>query len=358
MKQHKSISGYIISYFCFKSCLSEDSNKVDCYEAVYKPKDHPVDLFSSNSPIITTDLAEPIPRLSSKFSLYLHPDQPESSVPPFPGCPQVKPSYKPAELPVYTTDLIQLTEQKLGKLVYPKENSNENNENVAKGPTMMENRVIYIGEWNSSGEKHGKGIQIWPDGSKYEGEWVNNKTNGFGRLIHANGDYYEGNWAEDKASGLGIYVHANGIKYEGDWKEDQQHGQGKEIWPDGAYYEGSYKAGSKCGQGKFTWADGSSFVGEFLNNDIHGSGIYLWHDGRKYIGEWKFNKMHGKGEFYWPDKRSYVGDYLDGKKHGFGVFSWSNGKKYEGMWENGKQLTEGNAPDLLWKRNKESGLVN
>ena len=47
--------------------------------------------------------------------------------------------------------------------------------------------------------REGRGIQIWLDGSRYEGYWKNNKANGKGRLIHADGDVYEGDWKDDKA---------------------------------------------------------------------------------------------------------------------------------------------------------------
>lgn len=33
----------------------------------------------------------------------------------------------------------------------------------------------------------------------YEGEWVNGKAHGKGKLIHADGDIYEGDWVNDKA---------------------------------------------------------------------------------------------------------------------------------------------------------------
>ena len=45
--------------------------------------------------------------------------------------------------------------------------------------------------------REGKGRQIWPDGSMYEGWWRDNKANGKGRLIHADGDVYEGEWLDD-----------------------------------------------------------------------------------------------------------------------------------------------------------------
>lgn len=47
--------------------------------------------------------------------------------------------------------------------------------------------------------RDGKGYMIWPDGSIYEGFWVNNQATGYGRMIHADGDVYDGEWFEDKA---------------------------------------------------------------------------------------------------------------------------------------------------------------
>ena len=88
--------------------------------------------------------------------------------------------------------------------------------------------------------RDGFGIQEWPDGSKYEGHWLEDKASGIGKLTHADGDVYEGEWSEDKANGKGKYIHANGAEYSGEWKDDKQHGYGQEKWPDGAIYEGQY----------------------------------------------------------------------------------------------------------------------
>lgn len=40
--------------------------------------------------------------------------------------------------------------------------------------------------------RDGFGTQVWPDGSRYEGYWANDKANGQGKLVHADGDVYEG----------------------------------------------------------------------------------------------------------------------------------------------------------------------
>ena len=154
----------------------------------------------------------------------------------------------------------------------------------------------YNGEWDANrGVKHGKGTQIWPDGSRYDGYWRNDRANGPGRLIHADGDVYQGDWADDKANGWGQYMHLDGSTYEGYWQNDKQHGHGKEKWPDKAEYEGEYEFGKKHGHGRFFWADGSVYDGQFFDNNIQGEGIYQWADERKFQGSWVNNKMHGLG---------------------------------------------------------------
>ena len=205
-------------------------------------------------------------------------------------------------IPDFSNTATMTTERKIGPYVYPEE-IDDNIPKVQKNAVKLENGAIYIGEWNGKWERHGKGAQVWNDGSKYEGYWKNDKANGQGRLIH--GDVYVGEWVDDKAHGFGIYTHTDGAKYIGQWINDKQHGKGKEDWPDGSRYEGDYHDGQKNGFGKFTWSDGSNYEGDFKANDIHGTGMYCWVDGRKYIGTWQNNKMHGKGVFSWADGKIY-----------------------------------------------------
>lgn len=258
-----------------------------------------------------------------------------SNVPPRRSTLQEIPSNK---VPDYSNAAIKMIQTKLGPFIY-RDMSIENL--FKKGPVLMENQAVYIGEWNKDNLRHGRGSQNWNDGSLYEGYWENDKASGKGRLIHANGDVYEGEWKNDRANGIGIYIHNDGAKYEGAWENDKQHGLGKEVWPDGARYEGAYENGLKHGFGKFEWADGSVYEGNFMFNNIHGSGTYTWSDGRKFIGQWRDNKMHGTGVFTWSDGRKYEGDYFNDKKHGFGIFIWADGRRYEGEWKNGKQHGRG-----------------
>ena len=239
--------------------------------------------------------------------------------------------------------LNKITKEDLQELLnkYPSLNDGIN---VSIRPIVeYENGSIYYGEWDpSTNKRHGRGIQLWPDGNKYSGLWKNDKANIKGKLEHDDGDYYEGEWKDDKAEGHGVYCHIDGAKYDGGWKSDKQHGFGIEIWPDGSKYEGNYENGFKSGKGIFTWGDGSVYEGNFENNNINGKGTYLWKDKRRFDGDWVDNKMEGKGVFKWPDGRVYNGEYKNDKKDGYGEFSWNDGRKYKGYWKDGKQNGNGN----------------
>ena len=86
---------------------------------------------------------------------------------------------------------------------------------TTKPKQKLENGIEYEGEWDDAGKKDGRGVQVWADGSIYEGYWRNGMANGKGRLIHADGDIQDGDWVDDKAHGFGLYIHADGSKYEG-----------------------------------------------------------------------------------------------------------------------------------------------
>ena len=249
----------------------------------------------------------------------------------------------------------QNIEEELQELLNTYEPLDDNINIEIKGPLYYTNtNSIYYGEWDSSNKKrHGRGIQIWKDGSKYSGYWINDKANKKGKIVYNDGNIYEGEWLDDKHNGKGILTNIDGTVYEGGWKDDKQHGLGKEVWPDGAWYEGEYFEGKKQGKGKFHWSDGSLYEGTFFDNNIHGEGIYYFSDKRQYVGSWVNNKLEGKGVFTWPDGRKYDGEYKNDKKDGYGIFIWNDGKQYKGYWKNGRQHGKGqyfDPSDQIWKR--------
>ena len=50
-----------------------------------------------------------------------------------------------------------------------------------------------------------------------------------------------GQFKNDLRSGYGIQKWPDGRVYEGEWLNDEFHGKGKSTWADGRIYEGDYK---------------------------------------------------------------------------------------------------------------------
>ena len=105
--------------------------------------------------------------------------------------------------------------------------------------------IIYSGQMKiiiEGGEerwlKHGFGTQLWPDLTKYVGDWRDDFATGRGTFYYKNGDIYIGEFLKDKANGYGAFIHENGNRYEGFWRDDVQEGEGTEELEDGSKYEG------------------------------------------------------------------------------------------------------------------------
>jgi hypothetical protein len=58
------------------------------------------------------------------------------------------------------------------------------NEFILKGPIQLINGDCYKGQWNIEFKRHGVGILICSDGSKYEGFWENDVIQGKGRFLY------------------------------------------------------------------------------------------------------------------------------------------------------------------------------
>eukprot|EP00438_Fugacium_kawagutii_P033875 Skav201120 [mRNA] locus=scaffold185:476810:491022:- [translate_table: standard] len=134
----------------------------------------------------------------------------------------------------------------------------------------------------------GYNYKVFPDGSRYEGQWKDGLKHGKGRFIYPDGDVYDGEWQDGKAHGHGTYT-SKQSKYVGDWQSDLKHGQAVEEWDDTSKYTGTYSHGQKHGKGRFEWPDGSVYDGEFRNNNVEGEGTFTWKDGRQYKGQWVDN---------------------------------------------------------------------
>lgn len=62
---------------------------------------------------------------------------------------------------------------------------------VAKtGAYKYEDGCKYYGEWNNQGQKHGLGRMLFPDGTRYDGGFINGMCAGLGVLLFPDGAKY------------------------------------------------------------------------------------------------------------------------------------------------------------------------
>ena len=72
-----------------------------------------------------------------------------------------------------------------------------------------------------------KKIEIYPDGSIYEGEWKDDLQNGYGTWTFADGSIYVGEWKNGEYHGHGRLTYPDGKKHEGEWKDGVYVGEEK-----------------------------------------------------------------------------------------------------------------------------------
>jgi len=113
----------------------------------------------------------------------------------------------------------------------------------------------------------------------------------------SDGFIYEGDWVNDKREGKGKMTYgSDGFIYEGDWVNDKREGRGKMTNSKNDYiYEGEFKNGNFNGYGKYI-SKQSAYEGEWLNNKRNGYGTIKDKNGVvMYQGEWKDDK-HKSGD--------------------------------------------------------------
>eukprot|EP01112_Ceratiomyxa_fruticulosa_P023238 TRINITY_DN8800_c0_g1_i1.p1 TRINITY_DN8800_c0_g1~~TRINITY_DN8800_c0_g1_i1.p1 ORF type:complete len:198 (-),score=51.49 TRINITY_DN8800_c0_g1_i1:42-635(-) len=145
------------------------------------------------------------------------------------------------------------------------------------------NRLNAIGDHQDEDKpesEKGSGVFLFPNGSKYEGEWQKFegiiKRHGKGVSTELEGTaVYDGEWKEDNMEGKGTFTYPSGAVYEGDWVNNKYQGNGKYTFPDGSYYEGEFVDNKMHGDGSFVDTERQVWKGKFYNNN--GPGLVTWY---------------------------------------------------------------------------------
>eukprot|EP00340_Litonotus_pictus_P001232 CAMPEP_0170521576 /NCGR_PEP_ID=MMETSP0209-20121228/6961_1 /TAXON_ID=665100 ORGANISM="Litonotus pictus, Strain P1" /NCGR_SAMPLE_ID=MMETSP0209 /ASSEMBLY_ACC=CAM_ASM_000301 /LENGTH=230 /DNA_ID=CAMNT_0010808541 /DNA_START=971 /DNA_END=1660 /DNA_ORIENTATION=+ len=165
-------------------------------------------------------------------------------------------------------------------------NSNTQKHNIPSSS----NQAIEINEKN----KVIKSTLSFSNGSKYEGETVNNKRHGIGILYIKDGSVLEGNWNNDLFNGSGTAQYDKGT-YHGEFKNSLFHGKGKSYMKNGDIYDGGFEEGKKNGYGVYYYKDGKNYMGNWKDDQLHNEGVFVCSNKDRFQGRWHMGKKHGKG---------------------------------------------------------------
>ena len=103
---------------------------------------------------------------------------------------------------------------------------------------------------------------------------------------------YEGEREKGEYHGIGTITYPNGEKWEGEFIDGKPYnGQGTYTFPDGEKYVGELKDGNFHGQGTYTIPIGSGmvakYVGDFIDGKYDGQGTFTVPQGLKLLSEFK-----------------------------------------------------------------------
>jgi hypothetical protein len=197
----------------------------------------------------------------------------------------------------------------------------------------------------ADGLRHGRGVRVYGDGSRFEGEWYQGEQQGFGVYLGSGvtGVRYEGSWHEGKKHGSGVESYGNndGMTYVCPLG-NQHNGNAR------CFYDGDWRNGYYWGQGTFTCCDGRQYSGEWMKGKRHGKGRWIilpaaLHYGAG-IGDMA-KLLGGDEEFGKSPKvsfsdqermRVYEGIFVKNKRIGRGKCTFNNGDVVEGYFSSGR----------------------
>ena len=174
------------------------------------------------------------------------------------------------------------------------------------------------------------------DGCTYEGQTLNGKRNGQGRIQFPSDVRYEGAFCDNRIEGEGVMTFPNGRVLRGRFVGGKLEGNGviysAEI---GVRYEGEVRAGVPSGKGLMMWGNGDGYYGQFNMGKREGVGTMFLANGSWMEGDWVDDRFHGLNTLYYSDGSRYRGQFQQGVRSGQGVLTDAQGRAFEQTYENG-----------------------
>ncbi|XP_039176514.1 ankyrin repeat and MYND domain-containing protein 1 isoform X1 [Crotalus tigris] len=128
--------------------------------------------------------------------------------------------------------------------------------------------ILVEDDLNNNRIEYKSGVQEWPDGSCYKGEFSFDLKLGYGEFAWDNGERYIGQFYKDHRHGKGVYFWPNGSRFTGSFYLNRKEGYGTIEFTDGKRFQGLYKADERFGPGIETYPDDRQDVGLWHRNHI------------------------------------------------------------------------------------------
>lgn len=199
-------------------------------------------------------------------------------------------------------------------------------------------KAAYTGTFNKNGQPHGLGKRSLPDGTIYDGNWIDGKFRGYGKKINSDGSLIEGNFVSDSVvAGKDSYIQwSNGASYKGETDETGVfNGNGTYTFENGDTYEGGFVDNKRTGFGKSTY-NGSSYTGSYYGDVRNGNGDFVFYNGYEYKGHFFEGTFNGTGYLLVDEdeKCIYASDDWDGgaiPENGNAKIIFEDGLVWEGV---------------------------
>lgn len=207
---------------------------------------------------------------------------------------------------------------------------------------------VYRGQWVHRFPE-GEGTKTLEDGREWRGQWLKGQpTDENGNpieifvdeevLVDDGTNIQSGCLAGDCSDGEGVFAYPDGSKFEGQFLAGKPDGWGTFHFTNGDRYIGSFKFGFQHGKGTLYHPDETQTVGEWREGEYMGNPTIE----QGQIGCISGNCENGRGMLIYPEGAAkYIGNFVDGQPNGEGVINYSNGERYKGNWKEGSYDGEG-----------------
>lgn len=235
--------------------------------------------------------------------------------------------------------------------------------------TIKFGQGLYKGQIKN-GKRNGYGIQYDNNNRKsYAGEWLDDKKSGYGKIYTSEGRcQFEGWFKNGLRHGKGLDLLPNGSSKESEWREGERISESahsvqciktvlekecisssvetnhpkvpKHRWDLTVLSNKDIDLLSKTQKVQILTATGE-YVGDVKDGVRHGFGIQYDKSGHiSYAGMWNNDKKHGKGRLYNQYGRcQFEGYFKSGYRDGAGIELNEDGTTKESTWINGTRCT-------------------